>query len=71
VILWPNIDAGADHISKSIRQFRVSHPDVPVRALTLPQGAGVRRLRGRQLQQFRARCRLFRNTGGARRVPAR
>jgi UDP-hydrolysing UDP-N-acetyl-D-glucosamine 2-epimerase len=34
VILWPNIDAGADHISKNIRQFRMSHPDVPVRALT-------------------------------------
>ena len=34
LLLWPNVDAGADHISKSIRQFRVSHPDVPLRTLT-------------------------------------
>ncbi|MDP7024903.1 MAG: UDP-N-acetylglucosamine 2-epimerase [Kiritimatiellia bacterium] len=27
VWLWPNIDAGADHISKSLRQYRETHPD--------------------------------------------
>ncbi|MEK7832381.1 MAG: UDP-N-acetylglucosamine 2-epimerase, partial [Acidobacteriota bacterium] len=26
VLLWPNIDAGSDHISKAIRSFRVNHP---------------------------------------------
>ncbi len=34
LLLWPNVDAGADHISKSIRQFRVSHPEIPLRTLT-------------------------------------
>ena len=27
VWLWPNIDAGADHISKSLRRYRETHPD--------------------------------------------
>ncbi len=27
VWLWPNIDAGADHISKCLRKYRESHPD--------------------------------------------
>lgn len=26
ILLWPNIDAGSDHISKAIRSFRVNHP---------------------------------------------
>ncbi|MDP6491697.1 MAG: UDP-N-acetylglucosamine 2-epimerase [Kiritimatiellia bacterium] len=27
VWLWPNIDAGADHISKTLRRYREKHPD--------------------------------------------
>lgn len=34
VLLWPNIDAGADHISKAIREFRTKHPQHLVRTLT-------------------------------------
>lgn len=34
LMLWPNIDAGADHISKSIRQFRSQHAEVPLRVVT-------------------------------------
>ncbi len=34
VLLWPNIDAGADHISKSIREYRAQRPANRIRALT-------------------------------------
>ncbi|MGH7793405.1 MAG: UDP-N-acetylglucosamine 2-epimerase [Candidatus Binatia bacterium] len=34
VLLWPNIDAGADHISKAIRIFRDQKKQVWLRALT-------------------------------------
>jgi UDP-N-acetylglucosamine 2-epimerase len=34
VMLWPNIDAGADHISKAIRVFRDLHDGVWLRNLT-------------------------------------
>lgn len=34
VLLWPNIDAGADHISKSIREYRVQRPANRIRAIT-------------------------------------
>jgi UDP-hydrolysing UDP-N-acetyl-D-glucosamine 2-epimerase len=34
VLLWPNIDAGADHISKSIRLFRDQHAPGWLRTLT-------------------------------------
>jgi len=30
VILWPNIDAGSDDVSKGIRHFRESHMDAPI-----------------------------------------
>jgi UDP-hydrolysing UDP-N-acetyl-D-glucosamine 2-epimerase len=30
VVLWPNIDAGSDDVSKGIRQFRELHMDAPV-----------------------------------------
>ena len=30
VILWPNIDAGSDDVSKGIRHFREAHMDAPV-----------------------------------------
>jgi UDP-N-acetylglucosamine 2-epimerase len=29
VVLWPNIDAGSDDVSKGIRMFRERHPDAP------------------------------------------
>lgn len=32
VLLWPNIDAGADGISQAIRRFREFHHDFPLRA---------------------------------------
>ena len=32
VLIWPNIDAGSDGVSKAIRVFRESHPDVPLHA---------------------------------------
>ena len=40
VLLWPNIDAGADHISKAIRAFRTSKMGSPLRTLTnlTPEG---------------------------------
>ena len=34
VLLWPNIDAGADHISKTIRAYRVLKKDLPLRTIT-------------------------------------
>ncbi|MFT3837822.1 MAG: UDP-N-acetylglucosamine 2-epimerase [Myxococcaceae bacterium] len=34
VLLWPNIDAGADHISKAIRVYRASQPNNRLRTLT-------------------------------------
>jgi UDP-hydrolysing UDP-N-acetyl-D-glucosamine 2-epimerase len=34
VLLWPNIDAGADHISKAIREYRVATPNNRLRTLT-------------------------------------
>jgi UDP-hydrolysing UDP-N-acetyl-D-glucosamine 2-epimerase len=34
VLLWPNIDAGSDHISKAIRDFRIQHNAVWLRTLT-------------------------------------
>jgi UDP-hydrolysing UDP-N-acetyl-D-glucosamine 2-epimerase len=34
LILWPNIDAGSDHIGKAIRQFRVKHEASWLRAIT-------------------------------------
>lgn len=34
LMLWPNIDAGSDHISKAIRQFRTANPGVKLRTIT-------------------------------------
>jgi UDP-hydrolysing UDP-N-acetyl-D-glucosamine 2-epimerase len=34
ILLWPNIDAGSDHISKAIRSFRVNHQPTWLRNLT-------------------------------------
>lgn len=34
ILLWPNIDAGADHISKAIRAFRLNHDAAWLRTLT-------------------------------------
>lgn len=34
ILLWPNIDAGSDHISKAIRSFRVNHQPNWLRNLT-------------------------------------
>jgi len=34
VLLWPNIDAGSDHISKAIRVFRANHQPDWLRTLT-------------------------------------
>jgi UDP-hydrolysing UDP-N-acetyl-D-glucosamine 2-epimerase len=34
LMLWPNIDAGADHISKAIRQFRDRHKPTWLRSTT-------------------------------------
>ncbi len=34
ILLWPNIDAGSDHISKAIRVFRVNHQPNWLRTLT-------------------------------------
>jgi UDP-hydrolysing UDP-N-acetyl-D-glucosamine 2-epimerase len=34
LLLWPNIDAGSDHISKAIRMFRSEHPELQLRTLT-------------------------------------
>lgn len=34
ILLWPNIDAGADHISKAIRMFRDGASATPIRTLT-------------------------------------
>lgn len=34
VLLWPNIDAGSDHISKAIRTFRVNQQPTWLRTLT-------------------------------------
>ena len=34
ILLWPNIDAGADHISKAIRVFRTKHRPDWLRTLT-------------------------------------
>jgi UDP-hydrolysing UDP-N-acetyl-D-glucosamine 2-epimerase len=34
LLLWPNIDAGADHISKAIRQFRDRVTEMPLHTLT-------------------------------------
>jgi UDP-hydrolysing UDP-N-acetyl-D-glucosamine 2-epimerase len=30
VVMWPNIDAGSDHVSKGIRHFRETHMDDPI-----------------------------------------
>ncbi len=32
VLLWPNIDAGADRVSQAIRRFREFHPSFPLHA---------------------------------------
>jgi UDP-hydrolysing UDP-N-acetyl-D-glucosamine 2-epimerase len=34
LLLWPNIDAGSDHISKAIREYRTHTPDNRLRTLT-------------------------------------
>ena len=71
LMLWPNIDAGADHISKAIRLFRDREAPNWLRTITnlvaraLSESAGARFLRHRQFEQLRARCRLFRHAGGA------
>ena len=30
IVMWPNIDAGSDHVSKGIRVFRENNPDAPI-----------------------------------------
>jgi len=32
ILLWPNIDAGADGVSQAIRRFREFHPEAPIHA---------------------------------------
>lgn len=32
ILIWPNIDAGADGISQAIRRFRENYPNVPLHA---------------------------------------
>jgi len=32
ILVWPNIDAGADRVSKAIRRFREHHPGAPLHA---------------------------------------
>lgn len=34
LLLWPNIDAGSDQVSKAIRVFRDQHREVPIHSLT-------------------------------------
>lgn len=34
ILLWPNIDAGSDHISKAIRTFRIAHKPDWLRTIT-------------------------------------
>ena len=75
VLLWPNIDAGSDHISKAIRVFRerkaptvAAHPHQP-QSGTLPEGAQQRRLRRGQFLELRARRRLLRNARSPRGRP--
>lgn len=43
IMMWPNIDAGADHISKALRRFRTSHGREWLRTLTNlePQAYGT------------------------------
>lgn len=33
LLLWPNIDAGSDHVSKAIRRFREFHHEFPLHAI--------------------------------------
>ena len=61
LMLWPNIDAGADHISKAIRLFRdreapelASHHDESVLPSTTSNVARARFLRNRKFEQLRA-----------------
>lgn len=30
IVMWPNIDAGSDHVSKGIRQFRENNMELPI-----------------------------------------
>ena len=30
IVMWPNIDAGSDHVSKGIRVFRENNPEAPI-----------------------------------------
>jgi UDP-N-acetylglucosamine 2-epimerase len=42
VLLWPNIDAGADRVAKAIRRFREFHHDFPLHAYkNLPPGVYI------------------------------
>ncbi len=34
LLLWPNIDAGSDHIAKAVREFRLQTPALRLRTLT-------------------------------------
>ena len=76
ILMWPNIDAGADHISKAIRVFRdrvrptvAAHVDQPQPG-RLSQGVSQHRVRCGQLEQLRSGFELLRHTGCLSRQPA-
>jgi len=41
VLLWPNIDAGSDYISKAVREFRVKEPTLKLRNPYEPVARGL------------------------------
>lgn len=51
VWLWPNVDAGADDISKRLRQFHETNPKFPIRFYT--------NLRPEQYYNFMLHCRVL------------
>ena len=60
VWLWPNVEAGADDISKGLRQFRERHPSAPIRFVrNLPVEDYVRLI-------YNSRCLVGNSSSGIR-----
>ena len=76
VMLWPNVDAGSEDISRGMRKFREKlqagvHPvlqEFPGR--DLPAADAERRVPGRQLERVDSRGRVRRHARGQHRHPA-
>ena len=76
IMLWPNVDAGSEDVSRGMRKFREQlqarvHPLLQeLSGRDLPAADEERRVPGRQLERVDSRGRVPRHAGGQHRQPA-